>query len=170
MKDSHARSIFYSRRMFGSSSRYAGNARPCCIAISRAAERQRALFLVCETTGREPSRGMPGSNPKDSQSSKRSHPNTLQLTDFPQTSASIPSSLPSLLSKTKRERREPLPFCINPLVRLRQRFDVEKELEATRLLNAKQEAHIDGRAIRNRRRQRNYSRRHRRIESTTIRL
>jgi hypothetical protein len=51
---------------------------------------------------------------------------------------------------------------------LRQRFDVEKELEAARLLNAQQETHVDRCAICNRRRQRYRSRDIDELKSTPL--
>src|SRR5687768_7517567 len=164
--------------MFGCLSRSVGNARRCCIATSHATEHKRASSSVCETIRRGKSLGMRGSSPKDSPSSKPRHPNMWPLTGFLQTSASIRSSPLSRSNNnhgSKKEKKgrgiiEPLPLRINLRLVLRQRFDVEKELETARLLNAQQEANVDGGAIRDRRREGYHSGRHRRIEATTIRL
>ena len=64
----------------------------------------------------------------------------------------------------------PLLLIVVLSLRLRQSFDVDIELEASGLLNTKQEAHIERRTIRNRRRQRYNSSGHRRIEAAAIRL
>src|SRR5688572_16333341 len=97
---------------------------------------------------------------------------TSSRTAFPQTNVSIPNSQQSrssnnsscdVVQQKRRGREGPLPFLYAWRGSLRQRFDVEIELEASRLLNAEQEAHVNGGAICDRCRQCDYTRRQRGI-------
>src|SRR5687767_3521845 len=97
--------------MFGFLSRFAGNARQCCIATSAETEHRRASFLAYETTGPEQSLGTRGSRLKGNQFSKPRRLNMWRPTDSLQTSASIRNSPLYRSNKNteqnkKRERRK----------------------------------------------------------------
>ena len=62
----------------------------------------------------------------------------------------------------------PLLLIVVLSLRLRQSFDVDIKLEASGLLNTKQEAHVDRCSVGNRRREGDCTGRHGGIETTTI--